>query len=885
MLSAWHRLVALFRRRRLGREIDDELAFHLAMREADRVRDGDADAARAARRQFGNVAVIKEQVRDMWTFPSFESFWQDVRYAFRAMRKSPGFSVVALFVLALGIGANTAMFSLVDAMFLRGLPYPDADRLVVLIGNVQRTVVERRGNSYPDHVDWRAKSQSFADMAAYTTTTVTLMGDGTSSLDEPERVTAEGVSAPYFSVLGVAPAQGRTFTEAEDRVPNRDFVLVLSDGLWRRRFGADPSIVNRQIQLGARSFTVIGIMPPGFNGVSDQAQLWTPFVLSGVPLENRGSRGFQTVARLKPNASIEAAQAELAVISSQLEAAYPATNEKRGVEVTPLRSLTYGSLQQVVTALGAAVTFVLLIACANVANLLVGRSEVRQREIAVRAALGAGRSRLMRQLLTESVVLTALGAAAGLGLAFVAVRALLAASPVTFPTFVRPELNVAVIAFTVAIALVCGVAVGLAPSLHARFGRLSDALKASARGSGGARSHRLRSWLVGAEVALAIVLLVGAGLMIRSVQKLTAIDPGFEASGVLTLTAGVPRLPQTGPAPTPGGPPPPPPPFVVSARELLDRVSAVPGVSAAALASDTPLGPNSSAVFYQAEGDTTTDAQTMPRAYVHRVSPEFFSVLGMPFVAGRTFTGTDADAPLVIVSEGVTRRFWPGQDPIGKRLRAGPNAPWMSIAGVVPDVNYRGLPRNPTPDPDLYLPAVDRSPQNVIVRTSGDPASVATAVRAAIRAHPSIVVYNVATLDSLVDAQSAPSRFTTWMLAVFAGAALLLSVVGIYGVMSYLVTQRTREFGLRLALGAGRGQIVGVVLRQAATMIGIGLVVGVAASAALSRLLGTLLFDVGAADPSAVVAIGVLVVVALLACAVPALRATRVDPMVALRND
>jgi putative ABC transport system permease protein len=900
LISIWRRLLDVMGRRRRAREVDDELAFHLAMRREEHERAGVSpdQAARAARQQFGNVAALKEQTREMWTFPSMDSLIQDVRYAFRTLLRSPGFSVVTILVLAIGIGANTAMFSLVNAMLLRGLPYPDADRLVVLIGNVQRAVVERRGNSYPDHLDWRARATMFADMAAYQTTTMTLMG-----FDEPERISIETVSAPYFAVLGVSPAYGRTFKPEEDQVPNRDAVVILSDALWRRRFGADPSIVNRTIQSAARTYTVVGIMPPGFTGISDSAQLWIPFALSGASFDNRGSRGFQTVARLKPDATIDQARAELDVISKQLERQYPETNEKRAVEISPLSVETFGQLQPVVLTLMAAVSFVLLIACANVANLLIGRSETRQREIAVRSALGAGQSRLLRQLITESCVLTMAGAAAGVAFAQVSVKALTAASPVTFPSFVRPGMNIAVLAFTIGVALVCGLLLGLAPAMHTRSEKLGDALKESARGSTSARSHRLRASLVVAEVALAIMLLVGAGLMIRSVQKLTAVDPGFNPEGLLTLNASIPRQPAPSPpapasatpAATPavgqgGNAQQPPPPFVASGAVILEHVRAVPGVTAVSLASDVPLGGSSSAVFYSAEGDSTSGAQTMPRAYVHRVTPEFFETLGMPIKAGRTFLETDAtpDGTTVIVSEGVTRRFWPNRDPIGKRIKFGafnsPN-PWLTIVGVVGEVKYRGLPSNPTGDPDLYFPALDRSVQGVLIRASVDPASVTSAVRAALRAaHPSIVVYNVSTMADLVKAQTAASTFTTWILGLFATTALVLSVIGIYGVMSYLVAQRTREFGIRLALGAQRREIIAVVLRHGGRLILVGAAIGIAGSLGLSRLLGGLLFGVTPIDASAALAVLVLVTVAILACLVPAFRATRVDPVDVLRG-
>ena len=883
-IGVWQRLKAVFTRRRKVREIDEEIAFHLAMRQADGEGAGESrsSAARAARRAFGNVSGLKEQTQDMWTFPSVESVLQDVKYALRTLRKAPGFSVVALLILAIGIGANTAIFSLIDATLLRGLPYHDADRLVVLIGDVQRATVERRGNSYPDHVDWRSKSASFEDMAAYTSMAVTL------AADDPERVGAEAVSAPYFAVLGVAPAHGRTFRPDEDSLPNRDLVVVLGDGVWKRRFGGDPAILNRTLQLGARTFTVIGIMPPGFAGVTDQAQLWLPFALSGYPLDQRGSRGFQTVARLKPGTSIDAARAELDLISRQLEQAYPPTNDKRGVEVSPLAVETFGQLRPVIISLMASVTLVLLIACANVATLMIGRSEARQREIAVRSALGAGRARLLRQLITESVVLTTVASAAGLALAQTVARALMAGSPVTFPSFVEPRLNLALLGFTAGVSVATAVLLGLAPAWHANAARLSDALRESARGSTGTRAHRLRSMLVVSEIALAIVLLIGAGLMIRSVQKLAAIDPGFDPSALLTLSASVPRQPAP-PAATGGAAGPPP--FVVSGPDLLDRVRAVPGVASASLASDLPLGGSSSAVFYSAEGELTSDAQTMPRAYVHRVTPAFFETLRMPFKAGRTFEPGEISpsSPAVIVSERVVRRFWPDQDPIGKRIKIGTRDsanPWLSIVGVVGEVNYRGLPRNPTADPDLYFPALDRSPQGVLIRASVDPASLVEPVRAAIRRlHPAVIVFGAITMDDLVAQQTSASRFTTWVLSLFATTALLLSLIGVYGVMAYLVAQRTREFGIRFALGATRGEIVGVVLRQGGRLIAIGVVIGVGASMGVSRLLSDLLYEVTATDVSSVLAVLALVAVAVVACIVPAVRATRVNPVTALRAE
>jgi len=883
----WNRLLTLVRRGRRARDIDDEIAFHLAMRQADHERDGVAPeiARRIAARQFGNVTALKEQTRDMWTFPSFESLVQDLRYALRTLRRAPAFALVAVLVLAIGIGATTAMFSLVDTMLVRGLPYPEADRLVELIGNVQRASgVERRGNSYPDHLDWRARATSFDDMSAYTTLNTTLQG-----ADEPERIPSEAVSPPYFKLFGVSPTHGREFRPEEDTVPNRDAVVILGDGLWRRRFGADPSIVNRTIQLNARTFTVIGIMPAGFTGVSDTAQLWIPFAMSGTPFDNRGSRGFQSLARLKPGATLAAARAELDTISRQLAAAYPQTNDKRGVEVSPLADIVLQQLRPIVVALMAAVTLVLLIACANVAGLLISRSDARQREIAVRTALGAGPCRLLRQLVTESCVLAMLGAVAGMAIAQVSLPSLIAASPVAFPTFVRPQLSLRVLAFGILIALVSGVMLGIAPMMHARLPRLGDALKTSSRGgSSGMRSQRLRSALVIGEVALAVVLLAGAGLMIRSIQKLAAIDPGFDAANVLMLNATIPR--QAAPPGTTGAAAAAPAPFVSSHTDLLDRIRAVPGVEMASLGSDLPFG-GASAIFYTAEGDTTVAAETMPRAYIHRITPEFFATLRIRLEAGRTFLPSEerADSPAVIVSHNVTRRFWPNQDPIGKRIKfgaPGSQNPWMTIVGVVDEVKYRGLPENPTQDPDLYLPYTDRATQGVVVRTRVEPSSLASAVRAAIRdGNASILTFNAQTLADVVAQQSSASRFTSWLLSVFAATAMVLSVIGLYGVMSYLVAQRTREFGIRLALGASRLEIVRRVLRDGTWRVAIGAAIGLAATTGLARLLAGLVYGVGTFDISALIAVATLVVVAIAACLVPAMRATRVDPAIVLRSE
>jgi len=817
-----------------------------------------------------------------------ETLAQDIRYALRTLRRSPGFTIVAVLALALGIGANTAIFSLVDAARARALPYADPTRLVALWGNVQRARVERRGASYPDFVDWRTRSTSFVDVAAFDGQTMTLAG-----ADEPERISVEFVSAPYFSLLGVQPALGRAFQADEDDVAKPAPVVVLSDGLWKRRFGGDPGAIGRSVTLccAPRAYTIVGVAPRGFKGLTDAAELWVPFALYAPPdvMASRGTRGFAALARLKPGTTIDAAQREMDGISRQLEREHPDSNEKRAVELSPLDVEVFGPFRPALAVLMAAVAFVLLIACANVANLLLARSETRRREIAVRTALGAGRARLLRQLITEGCVLTLGGAAVGLLVARAAIAELVAHSPVAFPSVLTPDLDLRIAAFTIAVSLVCGLLVGLAPGLQTRALDLGASLKESARGSDGPRSQRVRSALVVAELSLAVVLLIGAGLMMRSVSNLAAVSPGFDPSAVLTLHVSIPRAAaSTGAAPAPAAPPAP----VVYGRALLERIRAVPGVSSAALGSDMPLDGNAAASFYAAEGQPPANAQNVPRAYVHRVSPEFFATLRIPIVAGRTFADTEASptANVAVVSERVVARFWPGKDPIGKRIKFGAltsSAPWMTIVGVVGEVKYRGLPENPTADPDVYLPFTDRNSQVALaVRSGVPPASLVTPIRSAIRAaDPSIPIYAVAPMADLISGQTAQSRFTMWLMGVFAAAALMLAVVGIYGVMAYLVTQRTREIGIRLALGAEGRDILRLVVGSGARLIACGIALGVAASFALQRLAASMLFGVTAADAASGAAVAVLAGVALLACCIPALRATRVDPIGALRHE
>jgi putative ABC transport system permease protein len=874
------RIRALLLRRRLDRDLEDEIEFHLA----ERARRAGIEPVEACRR-FGSPSAVKEAIRDMWTIRWIEVLGQDLRYAARTLRKSPAFTIVAALTLALGIGANTAIFSVVDAVILRPLPYPEPARLVELWGNVKRTKVERRGASFPDYLDWRTQSRSFEAVAAFDSGTMTLTG-----VDEPERIRAEVVSQPYFDLLGMRPSLGRTFLPEEDEVPQRNAVIILSDGLWKRRFGADPTVVGRTVQLDGRTWSIVGVMPPWFRGVTDQAEVWVPFRMTGTAEDfaERGNRGFAALARLKHGVSQTQAQTELDGISKRLEAAYPQTNEDRAVEVAKLDHELFGDIQKPLLVLLCAVAFVLLIACTNVANLLLARSEARQREIAMRIALGAGRARVLLQLVVESCLLACLGAGAGLLLANWGIKALMASSPIVFPSYIHPGLDTRVALFTVLISCVVGLLLGLAPAAQISSNHLYDAFKQASSHSADHRGgRRFRGALVVAEVAFAMLLLVGGGLMIRSVQQLTALHPGYDTERVLTLRVNLPRL-----APPPAADAKPDPRTVVTVRDVVRRLGQIPSVESVAIATDVPLA-GSNATFFTAEGQPPVTAQNVPRAYVHRVSAEFFRTMRIPMLAGRTFNESEMQgvSDAVIVTEALVRRFWPGKGPIGKRMKqggAGSKNPWQTIVGVVNDMKYRALPNNPTNDPDIFWPVSERQRGfAILLRTSLDPASLAPAARRVLReAEPASVIYDVVTMRELASRETARSRFTGWLMGIFAASALLLAMIGIYGVMSYAVTRRTQEIGIRMALGAARGEVLGMILRNGMRLIAAGLLLGAAAAFPLTRLIDTLLYGVAPGDPIAfLAAAGALAAVALLACLLPAARATRIAPASALRNE
>ena len=804
-------------------------------------------------------------------------FAQDLRVAARGLRRAPGYAAVAVLTLGLGIGAATAVFSLVKAVLLDPLPFSDASQLVRLWGNVQRQVVERRGTSYPDFEDWRHRNQSFTEVSAYWNGNFILHGG-----EAPERLNGEVVSWNYFRMLGAEPNLGRVFRKEDDQ-PDAVRLVVLSESLWRSRFGGSPHILGTAIRLGDdHTHLIIGVMPKGFRGLSGDAALWVaarPSLSRGE--QSRGSRWFAPVARLKPGVSVAQAQTDMTGIARQLEQAWPDTNEKRGVEVASLKREMIGDLREALLVVFGAVGLLLLIACTNVAGLLLARAQTRAKEVAVRIALGAGRSSLLRQVTAESLLLSLAGALVGIGLAAWGIDLALQALPVELPGHVEVRLHPAVLGFAIAISLIAALGIGAVPAVGGLWRGVAENLKeGTARTSLSRDQHRARTFLVVSQVALALVLLAGAGLLVKSLVRLARVDPGFRTQDVLSMYMSLPR------GVNPEGASP-------AARRIREDLSSLTGVESVSLASDLPLSGDGGAIFYTAEGQEVTDAQRRPRAYVHRVAEGFFRTLGIPLRKGRDFRPEEMDAKrnVVIVTANLVERFWPGQDPVGKRIRPGgldSKAPWLEIVGVVDELLYRALPRNPTQDPDIFFPFADQARNfALLVKTRTDAAAFAGSIQKRLReVAGTTVAYNIATLDERAREHRARSRFLGWLTALFAATALLLAMIGLYGVLSQQVSRRTREIGIRMALGAVGRDVIAMVVRQTVWLVGVGAVAGAIGALAISQYLRTLLFEVSPADPTVMAAVGGLVfVVALAAAWSPARRATRVDPIAALRQE
>ena len=804
-----------------------------------------------------------------------ETLIQDLRYAVRMLIKKPAFTVVVVAALALGIGANTAIFSIVNSILLRPLPYRDPDRLTMIWMDNKRMNVDQDIHSYPNYVDYRDQNQVFESMATYYGISLNLVGVG-----EPERIIGSATSASLFEVLGVDPQRGRVFTIDEEQ-PGQDRVAVLSYGLWQRRFGGDPNIVGQEIQLSDVSRTVIGVMPPGFKFPHKDAEIWVPMALNENQKQSRGSFGYYAIGRLKPGVSIEQAQAEMGTIASNLSTQYPIL-DGLGVNLVPLHRQVTGKVRPALMVLLGTVAFVLLIACANVANLLLARAAGREREIAIRTALGANRMRLVRQLLTESALLGLAGGAVGLLIANWGLSTLIALSPEDIPRLDQIGIDGRVLGFTVLVSLLTGLVFGLVPAIQASKPDLNESLKESGRSAtSGVERRRVRSALVVIEVALSLVLLIGAGLMIKSFSQLQKVDLGFNPDRLVSMNIQLSRTKYQGPLST------------QFFRQLIERVEAMPNVESAGATTAIFIDALPNSTNFTVEGKPPMSAAEQIETPVDSVTPSYFRTMGISLLSGREFTEQDGleSPPVAIINDTFARQFWPGEDPLGRRFKFGDsdsNAPWMTIVGVVGDMRRTGL------DLDVrcetFLPYTQRrfiGFLSLVVRARSDPRAIATAVRDQVWSmDPGQPVSHIRTMDQLLDGMMAQRRLNMVLFALFGGVALALAAVGVYGVISYSVTQRTHEIGIRMALGADRGDVLKLIIRNGMTLVLIGVAIGLIAAFGLTRLMTTLLFGVTATDLATFVAVsGILSGVALGACFVPALRAIKVDPMVALRYE
>ncbi len=873
------RLRALSHKDELENELDEELRYHLEKQVEQNVRGGMSpeEARHAARRSFGGVEQSKEQCRDARRVRLFEELWQDLRYGLRMLWKNPGFTLIAILALALGIGANTAIFSVVNTVLLRPLPYKDPDRLVMVWEDNTKKGFPRDTPAPANFIDWRDQNQVFEGMAAIAEQSFNLTGIG-----EPERIDGRRVSASLFPLLGVEPQLGRAFLPEEDS-PGGSRVVILSYGLWQRRFGSDVNITGKPLTLNGESYTVVGVMPPHFQFPSREDQLWVPIAFTSQGAANRGGHYLEVIARTKPGITLEQAQAAMNTIAARLQQQYPDQNTDIGAVVIPLHEQVVGDIKPALLVLLGAVGFVLLIACANVANLLLARAAVRQKEIALRVALGASRLRLIRQFLTESILLAALGGAVGLLLSLWGVNLLKAFVPENISQAHAVTIDAKVLGFTVMVSMLTGLIFGLAPATQASNFNLNETLKEGGRDSAaGSRGNRIRGVLVVAEVAVSLVLLVGAGLLINSFLRLRNVDPGFRADNLLTMRLVLPR--QKYPDQTRR---------TDFYTDLIRRVEALPGVRSAAVTNWIPLVPQGDSQGISIEGRPDPGPGKNPIVVTRVISPHYFSTMGIQLSQGQQFgeQGRPDSPRVAIISEAMAQRFWPGEDPMGKRFKTGgfnsPN-PWMEIVGVTKDV--RQVKLDADPKPQMYVPYTQPEffvPSHLVVKTNVEPGSLAATVRRTVweidRDQP---VSNVSTMEEVLSESVARQRFTMLLLCVFAATALALASIGIYGVMSYSVAQRTHEFGIRMALGARGLDVLKLAISQGAKLILIGVAIGLASSFILTRFMSSLLFDVTATDPLTFMGVSLLIVViALVACFIPARRATKVDPLIALRYE
>jgi putative ABC transport system permease protein len=885
------RLRSRFWRAPIEEEVDAELDFHVEMRARELVSRGmtAAEAREAAIRRFGNIdrvnatcrAIGKQRDIEMHRTEYLSEFAQDIKFACRQLLMNPGFTAVAVVTLALGIGSTTAIFSAVESVVLRPLPFPEPGRIVAVYEDFRGTPGNVSAGNYVDGVE---PVRAFSATAAVQYSNFNLV-----DTSDPQRVVGARASAAFFDVFSMPPALGRVFTREEDQ-PGRDQVVVLSHRLWARQFGSSPSVIGRQIRLNEQPYEVIGVMPAAFDYTASSEELWVPIAFTAERKATHDEHYLQIYARLKPQATTADALEEMKQHAERLRVAFPRDNPTLGFLAVPaLRDLVGDYRGRLYTLLGA-VSFVLLIACGNIANLLLARGAARSSELAIRAALGAGRWRIARQLLTESIVLAVVGAAAGLALAAWGIGALVAAAPDGVPRLEQASMNPLVVGFAVILAMGCSLIFGIAPALRAAHANVHGVLKEGGRGAGmaGVRD-RLRTGLIVAELAVALLLLVGAGLLIRSSLAMQQVNPGFDPAGVLSARLALPSASYADDRK-----------IVATLNRIVESVSQIPGAESAAVTSQVPMGAGGNGNGLIPEGKSF-DPQNFISSRLRMVTPDYFKTMRIPIVKGRGLSDADRKGSLkvMVISEALANAAFPGQDPIGRRIACCEPAPdgkspdLKTVVGVAGDVRSRGL--GEAPGPEFYLP-IDQVPAvawdwiqrtaYVVVRTPQEPESLTNPIRAVMRdIAPSVPLFQVSTMRQRLGDSMATSRFNTLLLTLLGGIGLVLAAVGIYGVIAYFVTRRTQEIGIRMALGATRLDVITLVFRQAALPLGLGIVAGLLMSAGLTRVLSTQLFGVSPFDPLTFVAVvATLAIVALLASLVPARRAASVDPTKALHT-
>ena len=806
-----------------------------------------------------------------------ETFIQDIRFGIRMLAKKPMFSIIAVITLALGIGANTAIFSVVNGVLLRPLPFKEPDRLM-MIRETKLPQFPEFSVAPGNFLDWKKQNTVFERLVAYKGSSLNLIGTG-----DPERLRALNVTEGFFAMLGAQPQLGRDFLAEEDQVGHNN-VVILSYGLWQRRFSGDPKILNQTITLNRQAYTVIGVMPATFHFGSgeNELDLWTPMAFTEEQAQNHGGHNLVAIGQLKPGVTVDQARAEMSAIAGRLAAQYP-VDIGWDVKIMPLLEFSVRSIKPALLVLLVAVVFVLLIACANVANLLLARAAGRQKEIATRTSLGASRWRIVRQLLTESLLLSLLGGALGLALAKWGMDLLLTLAPRDLPRLNNVSLDGRALAFTATITLLTGVIFGLVPALQSSKPNLNETMKDAGRGSTeGGRRQRIRSTLVVLEVATALVLLVGAGLMIKSFWQLQKVDPGFNPDNALTVQVSLPKTKY-----------PEESQQVAFFQQLIERVATLPGVQSAGAGHVVPLSGNDFVLAFEIDGRPPLQPGVTQSTNYYSVSADYFKAMGIPLRRGRVFTERDIkDSPRVaVINETMAKKIFPDEDPIGKRItfdnRQKENPEWFEIVGIVGDVKQYGLDQVTTMQ--TYEPYIQQTfpYMTLVVRTTGDPTNLNAAIRSEVlKLDKEQPTTNFKTLNEFFSISIAQQRFSVVLLGVFAVVALVLSAVGIYGVLSYAVTQRTHEIGIRVALGARRRDVLRLVVGQGMLLTVIGVAGGLGAAFALTRLMASLLFGVTATDAVTFASVAsLLLAVALLACYIPARRATKVDPLVALRYE